>query len=116
MGPVRRLLIALAGGATLSLAFPGFGLWWLALIAVASLGWATSGVRARMGFATGLLFGLAFFVPTLSWSGSFLGVVPWSALAICQALFVGALGWGSALLQPHGVRPVVVALAWVRAP
>ena len=113
MGPVRRLLIALAGGATLSLAFPGFGLWWLALIAVASLGWATSGVRARMGFATGLFFGLGFFVPTLSWSGSFLGVVPWSALAICQALFVGALGWGSALLQPHGVRPVVVALAWV---
>ena len=31
----------------------------------------------------------------------------------CQALYVGLLGWGSAVLQRRAVRPLVIALAWV---
>ena len=97
----------------LSLAFPGYGLWWAAPPAIAILALVTVGVRGRAGFGLGLAFGLAFFVPTLSWSGIYLGVVPWAGLAVCQALYVGLLGWGSAVLQRRAVRPLVVALAWV---
>ncbi|HRC65186.1 MAG TPA: apolipoprotein N-acyltransferase, partial [Dermatophilaceae bacterium] len=91
---MRRLLLALVGGAVLSLAFPGYGLWWAAPPAIAILALVTVGVRGRAGFGLGLAFGLAFFVPTLSWSGIYLGVVPWAGLAVCQALYVGLLGWG----------------------
>ena len=97
----------------LSLAFPGYGLWWVAPLAVAALALATVNVRGRTGLGLGLIFGLAFFTPTLSWSGSYLGVVPWAALSMCQALYFGLMGWGSAVLQRRGVRPLVVALAWV---
>jgi apolipoprotein N-acyltransferase len=110
---VRRFLLALAGGAALSLAFPGYGQWWVAPVSVAALALATVRTRARAGFSLGLAFGLAFLVPTLSWSGSYLGIVPWAALAVCQSLYFALLGWGSALLQRRGVRPLVVALAWV---
>ncbi len=113
MGPVRRLPLALVGGALLSLAFPGYGLWWVAPLAVSLLALATTEVRARVGLVHGLVFGLAFFVPTLSWSGSYLGVVPWAGLAVSQAAFLGVLGWGSAILQRHAIRPLVVGLAWV---
>ena len=88
MGPVRRLPFALVGGALLSLSFPGCGLWWLAPLAVSLLALATTEVRARVGLVHGLVFGLAFFVPTLSWSGSYLGVVPWAGLAVSQAAFL----------------------------
>ena len=65
---MRRLLLALVGGAVLSLAFPGYGLWWAAPPAIAILALVTVGVRGRAGFGLGLSFGLAFFVPTLSLS------------------------------------------------
>ncbi len=110
---MRRIPLALVGGALLSLAFPGYGLWWLAPVAVALLAVSTTGVRARVGVVNGLVFGLAFFVPTLSWSGSYLGVVPWAGLAVSQAAFLGLLGWGSAILQRRGIRPLFVGLAWV---
>lgn len=110
---MRRLLLALLGGIALTLAFPGYGLWWLAPVGVALLALATVDARGRMGALTGLIFGLAFFVPTLSWSGSFLGVVPWAALAVLQSLFIALLGAGSALLQRTGVRPVAIGLLWV---
>ena len=110
---MRRLSVALVGGALLSLAFPGNGLWWLAPIAVSLLTLTTTGVPARVGLVHGLVFGLAFFVPTLSWSGSYLGIVPWAGLAVSQAAFLGLLGWGSAILQRQAIRPLVVGLAWV---
>jgi len=110
---VRRLLLALLGGIALTLAFPGYGLWWLAPVAVALLAGATVGAGAWTGVGLGLAFGLAFFVPTLSWSGSYLGVVPWAALAVLQSLFVAASGAGMAILQRQGVRPLAVGLLWV---
>ena len=39
-----------------------------------------------------LAFGLAFFVPLLRWSGTFVGPVPWLLLALLQALLLAPLG------------------------
>src|SRR5690242_10974864 len=70
------LLLALASGGALALAFPGFNLWPLAPLAVAGLALATRGHRAGTGALTGFLFGLAFFVPHLHWSGIYVGKLP----------------------------------------
>src|SRR4051794_31602761 len=86
------LLLALASGALLTLAFPGFNLWPLAPVALAGLALATRGHRARFAALAGFLFGLAFFVPHLHWSGIYVGKLPWFALATAEAVFLAGLG------------------------
>ena len=115
---LRRPLLALLSGAGLWLAFPGHDLWPLAPAGVALLAVATRGVRARQGFLLGLVSGFVYFTATLSWSGIYVGALPWIALSVLQALFVAALGAVTAFLQTGGdgvvrTRPLVVALAWL---
>jgi apolipoprotein N-acyltransferase len=115
-----RPAAALAAGVCLWLAFPGAGLWWLAPVGVALLGWATLTAGAARGFGLGMLAGLAFFGPTLSWSGVYVGKLPWFALATLQALYVGAMcavvGFAGRRLTDAG-RPgaayALVPLGWV---
>ncbi|MCU1537309.1 MAG: apolipoprotein N-acyltransferase [Humibacillus sp.] len=111
---VTRLVVALGGGGLLCLAFPTVDVWVAAPLALGLLAWALTGLGARRGLLAGLLFGLAFFVPSLSWSGIYVGALPWLALATLEALFVavaGALyGWLSAAGR---VRPLALALVWV---
>lgn len=114
--PVTRVVSALFSGALLCLAHPPVGWWWAALPALAGLAWALrGGIRARFAFVVGLVGGLAFFVPTLSWAGIYVGWLPWFALASLEALFVGLLGVIVALAthRRDQVRPGVFALAWV---
>lgn len=108
-----RVVLALASGGVLCLAFPTYDLWLLAPVAVALLALATEGARVTTGFGLGLLAGLAFFVPTLSWSGIFVGTLPWLALATLQACFVGLVGVTEALVRSTRLRPLVTGLAWV---
>ena len=118
--PRRRLLVrlaaALAGGGLLCLAFPTFDVWVAAPLALALMAWAWSGVGTWRGFLLGTASGLVFFVPTLSWSGIYVGSAPWLALSTLQALFFGIggalYGW---LTRDGRVRPLAFALAWVVA-
>lgn len=87
-----RLVAALAAGLALWLAFPDAGLWWLAPVGVALLGAATLTAGAGQGLLVGFVGGLAFFVPVLSWSGIYVGKVPWFALATLEALYVAVMG------------------------
>ena len=80
-----RPAAALAAGLCLWLAFPDADLWFLAPVGVALLGAATLTAGGRRGAALGMLAGLAFFVPTLSWSGIYVGALPWFALATLEA-------------------------------
>jgi apolipoprotein N-acyltransferase len=117
---VHRYPVALASGLALWLAFPSHDIWVMAPIAVALLALATRRARPWQGALLGLVSGLAFFVPLLSWSGTYVGALPWLALATLESLYIAVLGLVCALLQ-HGpslagvgrVRPLVVALAWV---
>ena len=70
---------------------PGPDLWWLAPVGVALLAAATLTAGARRGALLGLLGGLAFFVPVLSWSGVYVGALPWFALATLESLYVAAM-------------------------
>lgn len=110
-----RPLLALVAGGVLCLAFPTFDIWVAAPVALTLLALALTGARAWAGFGLGLLAGLAFFVPTLQWSGIYVGSLPWLALATVEALFFALAGLAYAwLTRRRGtVRPVVFALVWL---
>src|SRR4051812_14671473 len=72
----RRLLGALLAGVLLGLAFPPFGAWPLAVIAVTALSLLTRGATTRQAAWLGFAFGLSFFVVLLRW----LHVIGWDAV------------------------------------
>ncbi len=111
-----RVVAALAGGVALWLSFPTHDLWWLAPLGVALLGGATLTAGFWRGAGLGLLGGLAFFVPTLSWSGVYVGALPWLALAVLEALYVAGM---SALVGFAGRRLLAAGragAAWLLVP
>ncbi|GAB3308619.1 apolipoprotein N-acyltransferase [Geodermatophilus aquaeductus] len=108
-----RTLLAAAGGLALLLAFPGYSLPPLAVLGPAALALAVHGRRARSGAWLGLVLGLAFFVPLLSWSGIYVGSFPWLALAVSQALFVALLGAATAAVSRSRLWPLWTAALWV---
>jgi apolipoprotein N-acyltransferase len=85
-------LVAVGGGLLLYLAFPGHDLWFLAPLGIGALVVATSGRRAWPAAGLGLLHGLAFFTPLLSWSGIYLGLIAWVPLSVACALSVALAG------------------------
>ena len=92
----------------------------MAPIGVALLALATRRARAWQGALLGMVSGLSCFLPLLSWSGVYVGALPWIALAALESLYIALLGLACALLQrgpslagSGRVRPLVVALAWV---
>jgi apolipoprotein N-acyltransferase len=115
-----RPAAAVAAGLCLWLSFPDADLWWLAPVGVALLGAATLTAGGRRGALLGLLGGLSFFVPVLSWSGVYVGALPWFALATLEALYVAAMcavvGFGGKRLTATGHRGtayLLVPLGWV---
>jgi len=95
------------------LAFPGAGLIPLAVLGPAALALAVHGCSARGGLWLGLVSGLAFFVPLLSWSGIYVGALPWLALAVFEALHLAVLGAATALTSRLRWWPLWAAALWV---
>ena len=115
-----RLVGAAVSGALLVLAFPGYDLWWLAPVAVAGLTLVLWGSRVRWAMLVGLVFGLVFFSWSLSWSGTYVGKLPWFALAtmesLCVVLMAGLVAWLQGRLRERKrlfLAYAVVPLAWV---
>jgi apolipoprotein N-acyltransferase len=106
-------LAAVAGGLVGVLAFPRFGIWPAAFVSVALLSFAVDGRRARRGAWLGYLYGVAFMVPLLSWTGIYVGPVPWLILALAEAAFFAVLGAVLPVLSRLPAGPVWVGAAWV---
>ncbi len=86
-------LLAVVAGLVGAAAFPPFGWWPLAFVSVAAaLGRRCTAGAAAPGAWLGLLYGLAFFVPLLHWTGVYVGAVPWLILAVAEAAFFAGLG------------------------
>ena len=108
------LLAAVAGGLALTAAFPPVGVWPLAPLGPALLVLALQGRSLRASFAAGLLFGLALFVPLLSWLIN-VAWYAWAALAVAEALIFALLAVGQRVLLSLRAWPVAVAGWWVAA-
>jgi apolipoprotein N-acyltransferase len=94
-------------------AFPPYGIWPLAIVSVAVLALVTRGVRARRGAWLGLVYGGAFFIPLLSWTGIYVGPAPWLILAVAEAVFMAALGAGLAVTAKLPAAPLWGGALWV---
>ena len=77
-----RMLGALAAGAALYLGTAPRTWWWSAILGLALLGVVLHGRGPRAAAGLSLLAGVTYFVPLLSWSGVYVGAVPWLALAV----------------------------------
>jgi apolipoprotein N-acyltransferase len=114
--PFRRrwaALIAIGGGLAGVLAFPRFGWWPVAFLSVAALSVAVEGRRARTGAWLGYLYGAAFLLPLLSWTGIYVGPVPWLILALAFAGFFAVVGAILPVVSRLRAGPVYAAAAWV---
>jgi len=111
------LAVAATSGVLLWTAFPGLDWWPLAPVAVAGLALACRGQRPRRALLLGLVTGLAFFVPHLHWSGIYVGVLPWAALAGIESCYVAVMAASLPLAwrAPGGRAGTAVAVSglWV---
>ena len=76
----QAVVVALVGGLALDAAFPPVGFWPLAAAGPALLVLALWRRSLRGSFLIGLVFGVAFFVPLLSWVLN-VAWYAWAALA-----------------------------------
>ncbi len=106
------LLLSVAGGLALFAAFPPVGAWPLVVLGPALLVMALTGRSLRGSFACGLAFGLALFVPLLSWLVNEAWYV-WFALAGALTLIFAVLAIGQRLLLRLPFWPAAVAGWWV---
>lgn len=105
--------LAVGGGLAGAAAFPRLGLWPLAAVSVACLSIAVQGRRARTAAWLGYLYGAAFFLPLLHWTGVFVGALPWLLLALAEAVFCAGLGAVLAIVQRLPAAPLWIGAAWV---
>jgi apolipoprotein N-acyltransferase len=108
------LLLSLAGGLALYAAFPPVDAWPLAVAGPGMLAAALTGRSLRASFGCGLVFGLALFVPLLSWLFNEAWYA-WVALAAALAIIFAVLCIGQRLLLRLRFWPVAVAGWWVAA-
>ena len=118
LNPVVRLrwalLLALGGGLLLAAAFPPAGIWPLAPLGPAFLAVSLHRRPLRASFGIGLVFGVAFFFPLLSWTVN-VAWYAWVALAAAEAVIFGVLAIGQRLLLNNRAWPLGVAGWWVAA-
>ena len=105
--------LAIAGGLAGVLAFPRFGFWPAAFVSVAMLSVAVDGRPARTGAWLGYLYGAAFLLPLVHWTGVYVGPVPWLALCAGFAAFFAVLGAALPVLVRLPVAPAWAGTAWV---
>jgi len=108
------LLVAVAGGLGLAAAFPPVGIWPLAVVGPALLVVALWQRGLRDCFVVGLVFGVAFFVPLLSWVVN-VAWYAWAGLAGGDTVILAVLVLGQRLLLRLRAWPLAVGVWWVAA-
>ena len=110
---LRRTLVAALAGLALSLAFEPAAVAYVVPLCLAAYALTTRELRPRAGFLVGLVFGAAFYFPHIHWMSPSIGWPAWVLLATLEALFYGALGAVSPVLQRLRAWPAWLAMAWV---
>jgi apolipoprotein N-acyltransferase len=119
LSPAGRLWVRLAAAAVvgllLAIAFPPYGLWWLAPICVAAstlLAVKPAQASLRATLLLGLVTGLAFFLLQLRWL-LVIGADAWILLSGLEAVFVALLFAGVRLVRRLPLWPLWAACVWV---
>jgi apolipoprotein N-acyltransferase len=112
-----RISAAIAGGLLLCLSFPPFGWWYMAIVAFALLAWVLTREDTKLvgGFGYGFLFGAAFHIPLLPWTGVMVGLMPWLALSIAEAVFAALFGLLAVFARRLTAWPLWFAGLWALA-
>ena len=112
-----RISAAIAGGLLLCLSFPPFGWWYMAIVAFALLAWVLTREDTKLvgGFGYGFLFGAAFHIPLLPWTGVMVGMMPWLALSIAEAVFPALFGLLAVATRRLAAWPFWFAGLWALA-
>jgi apolipoprotein N-acyltransferase len=108
------LPLAAAGGLATFAASPPLDVWPLAFAGPGLLVVALTGRSLRGSFGCGLVFGLALFVPLLSWLIN-VAWYAWAGLAGAEALIFAIVCIGQRLLLELPFWPALVAAWWVAA-
>jgi len=109
-----RILGAVAGGLAIYAAFAPSTWWWSAILGFALFGLALDGRGWKAGAGLGFLFGLAFFLPLLSFTNIYVGDFPWYALSVMEALLTAPAGALIALVTRRlPLWPAWAAAAWI---
>lgn len=111
---LMRLGVSVLAGLLLCVSFPPTGWWWAAVPAIALLSWVLihPSTTPAGGFGYGFLAGLAFYLPLLPWISGLVGVAPWIALSMLQALFTGLFGAMAVVVARLPGWPLWLALLW----
>lgn len=106
------LTLAVIGGIVAWTAFPPVGFGPSAPVGIALFTAALWGSRPRRGAGVGLLFGLAFFMPLLSWM-TVIGTDAWLLLALWSALWIMLAGIGTSIGSRLPLPTLWITAAWV---
>ncbi|WP_420716176.1 apolipoprotein N-acyltransferase [Mycobacterium sp. 94-17] len=111
---LTRLSCAVAAGLLFCASFPPLNWWWAAVLAAALLAWVLTHPATTPAGGPGyaFLFGLAFYLPLLPWTGLLVGPIPWIALATVCALFPALFGLCAVAVRRLPGWPVWFALVW----
>lgn len=107
---LRNLGLAAASGLLMTLAFPNWNVWPLAIASIVVLWFALARCGAWSGLLIGWVFGFAFLMPHLYFANFAVGPVPWIALCLASGLFYGVFGAAWATVRRSGM--LVNARAW----
>ncbi|MEP6981561.1 MAG: apolipoprotein N-acyltransferase [Nakamurella sp.] len=109
-----RILGALAAGVAWYLSTAPRTWWWSAILGFVLLGFVLHGRRLRAAAGLSFLAGAAYFLPLLSWTGVYVGSVPWFGLALLEAALVIPPGMLIAVVTRRlPLWPVFGAAAWL---
>ena len=109
---LARIAGSIVSGLLLVLAFPPYGVWMLAPIAIALLILSIRGTRPWAGAGLGFLHGLLFFAPLTLWM-RVVGGDAWLLLAAFCAGWIALLGAAMSVASRSRLWPLWIPALWV---
>jgi apolipoprotein N-acyltransferase len=107
-----RVVVVLLAGAALGLSWQPYGLWPLLGVGIPAFTLAVRGMRPRVAFGLGYLFGLIMLTLAVSWV-HVLGTWVATLLIIFMALYFGLLGLALTVVSRLRWWPLAAACCWV---